>query len=86
MARFESSSVNDSHISLVFHLCDAIDEDIADVLGRARSIGVALTDVDRGDLEGRWDVIKEKVALLEDKSREEIVTIIESVLRIAENR
>ena len=86
VARFESSGVNDSHISLVFHLCDAIDENIADVLGRAMSISGAQRGVESSDLDGRWEVVKDKMALLEGRDREEALVILESVLRMVEGK
>ena len=82
VARLETTIVKDTHLSLIYQVCEALDLNLADVLSEAVSRSKAGQTIPRKDEDGKWEILRERVQLLDKEDKQEVLKILESSLKL----
>lgn len=84
IARFESPGTNDCHLSLVFHLCQAIEADIPTVMMQTLAQLGSQKRIREGDIEARWRVAYKKGQLIKGEKKKRVVNVVEGILELVD--
>jgi transcriptional regulator with XRE-family HTH domain len=77
IARLESFVVKDTHMSLVFEICEVLDLDLASVLSEAVGKTIASKKIDKKNVDESWRIFKEKAELLDKEKKATLLQIVE---------
>ena len=82
IARLESAVVNDTHIGLIYEICEELGIDITQVIADAVGTTKAQEPVSADDIDGRWEKIAYALKSLNDKDRIIVVELVERVFQL----
>jgi transcriptional regulator with XRE-family HTH domain len=69
IARLESAVMNDTHIGLIYEICEELGIDITQVISDAVGTTKAQEPVSADDIDGRWEKIAYALNSLNEKDR-----------------
>jgi transcriptional regulator with XRE-family HTH domain len=84
IARLESFVVKDTHMSLVFEICEVLQIDLATVMSEAIGKTIASKKVDKKNVEESWRIFKEKAELLDNEKKAILLQTIEKLFLLAD--
>lgn len=82
IARLESAVVNDTHIGLIFDICEVLEIDITQVIFSAVGTTKAEKPVNVEDLDGRWEKINYALNSMDERNKVLIVELVERVFQL----
>lgn len=83
IARLETLIVKDTHISLLFEICSALEIDLSTVMAEATNRTELSTRLDTKDLDLLWGDIRGKVDLWDKNRKMALIQIIDNLFRLA---
>ena len=82
VARLESAVVNDTHVGLIYEICEELGVDLTQVIADAVGTTKAQAPVSDDDLDGRWEKIAYALKTLSEKDKILVVELVEKVFQL----
>jgi transcriptional regulator with XRE-family HTH domain len=82
IARLESAVVNDTHIGLVFDMCEELGIEVSEVIAEAIGASRAVENVDGGDLTGRWEKLSYALSGMNSDEKLLVIELLERVFML----
>ncbi len=82
IARLESSVVKDTHIGLLYEVCDNLDVKLADVIAEAFGRTLVSRAADKKSINGKLELLREKILLLDGDQKKAVVKILDGIFEL----